>query len=142
MTPRSAARSCLISAVAVLIFACGAGPSGEAGGGVTAGSLTVVASEFAFDPSSVTVAAAQDVSITLENSGAIEHEWAILKAGSNITSEAELAEAQILFILPSVAAGASNTDSFNLAEGNYQIICTIQGHLDAGMKGELTAIAG
>ena len=142
MTPGKLVRLLLIGAVVGLIVACGSGDSEGAEGGAAATSITVVAFEFAFDPSSVTVAAAQDVTITLKNSGAIEHKWVILKAGTSISSEAEFDESQVLFEVPSVAAGESASDSFNVAADNYQIICTIEGHFAAGMKGTLIASSG
>ncbi|MFQ5967694.1 MAG: plastocyanin/azurin family copper-binding protein [Acidimicrobiia bacterium] len=137
------ARLALVTALAGLIVAsCGGGDNGEDAGGSPATSITILATEFAFNPSSVTVAARQDVTITLDNLGAIEHEWTILKAGTTINSEAEFDESQVLFKVPSVAAGQSASGSFNVAAGSYQIICIIQGHFDAGMKGTLSARSG
>lgn len=129
----------LVGAVVGLIAACG---SGDSDGADPATSITVVATEFAFNSSSAKVAAAQDVSITLKNSGVVEHEWAILKAGTSIGSEAEFDESQVLFRLPPVAAGESASNSFNMATGSYQIVCTIEGHFAAGMKGTLIAGPG
>ncbi len=137
MTHGKFAKLFLIGAVVGLAAACGNGDSAAE----PATSITVVANEFAFDPSSVAVAAGQDVTITLNNSGTIAHEWAILSAGTSISSEAEFDESQVLFVLPA-AAGDSVSDSFNLAADEYQIICTIEGHFAAGMKGTLVAGSG
>ena len=139
MTTARLTRLCLVAAVGALIVACGGGDTDGAEGSAATTSITVVATEFAFDPSNVTVAAAQAVTITLNNLGSIEHEWTILKAGTNISSETEFDESQVLFKVPSVAAGASASGTFNVPAGSYQIICNIQGHFDAGMKGTLTA---
>ena len=119
--------------------ACGSGDSDRT---EPATSITVVVNEFAFDPSSVTVTSGHDVTITLKNSGAIEHEWVILKAGITISGEVEFDESQVLFEVPPVAAGESASVSFNLAADSYQIICTIEGHFAAGMKGTLIAGSG
>jgi len=139
MTPGKLARLSLVAAIASLVVACGGGDDGGDAGGSPTTSITVEATEFAFDPSSVTVAAAQNVTITLDNLGSIEHEWTILKAGTNISSETEFDESLVLFKVPSVAAGASASGIFNVPAGSYQIICNIQGHFDAGMKGTLSA---
>ncbi len=138
MTHGKVAKLFLIGAVVGLVAACGNGNSTTA---EPATSITVGASEFAFDPSSVAVAAGQDVTVTLNNSGSIEHEWVILTAGTSISSEAEFDESQVLFNLP-VAAGESVSDSFNLGAGEYQTICAIEGHFAAGMKGTLVAGSG
>ncbi len=138
MTHAKVAKLFLIGAVVGLVAACGSGNSTTT---EPATSITVGANEFAFDPSNVAVAAGQDVTVTLNNSGSIEHEWVILRAGTSISSEAEFDESQVLFNLP-VAAGESVSDSFNLAAAEYQIICAIEGHFAAGMKGTLVAGSG
>ena len=89
MTHGKVAKLFLIGAVVGLVAACGNGNSTTA---EPATSITVGANEFAFDPSSVAVAAGQDVTVTLNNSGSIEHEWVILTAGTSISSEAEFDE--------------------------------------------------
>ena len=81
----------------------------------------------------MTVAAGQDVTVTLKNSGAIEHEWVILGAGTSISSEAKFDQSHVLFEVPIVAAGESASGSFNLAANEYQIICSIEGRLAEGM---------
>ena len=124
----------LAGIVAGLLVGCGAGNSH----GTDATSITVIATEFGFNPSGVNVAAAHDVSITLENPGAVEHEWVVLNAGTNIDSETDFDESQVLFRLSPVAAGETASNSFNLAAGSYQIICSIDRHFAAGMKGTLT----
>ncbi|MCH7900139.1 MAG: hypothetical protein IH818_04415 [Acidobacteria bacterium] len=75
----------------------------------------------------MTVTAGQDVTITLKNSGAIEHEWVILRPGTSISSEAEFDQSQVFYEVPIVAAAESASGSFNLAANEYQIICSIEG---------------
>ena len=53
----------------------------------------------------MTVTAWQDVTITLKNSGTIEHEWVILRPGTSISSEAEFDQSQVFYEVPIVAAG-------------------------------------
>ena len=135
MVSRRLGQLILVGTVIWLLIACGS----DEGGGETA--ITVVASEFAFNPSSVNVAAAQDVTVTLENSGVEEHEWVILGAGTNISIESEFEESQVAFRLP-VGAGESASDIINLPQGSYQIVCTILGHFTEGMEGTLTVGSG
>lgn len=107
-----------------------AAPSGPAT------SVSVSASEFAFDPADVAIVADTDVEVTLDNVGAVEHNWTVLEAGTTISTEADyddgLAVADV-----AAAAGASESGTVNLPAGSYQIICTVPGHFGAGMEGSL-----
>ncbi len=116
--------------------------SNDEGGGTAAPAgpateLSIVTSEFAFDPANVTIVADTDVPVTLENSGSIEHNWNVLALGEEIGSESEFDESLVEAAIGPVDAGATDTGSVNLAAGNYQVICTIAGHFDAGMEGDL-----
>lgn len=108
-----------------------------AGGGGAATEATVSASEFAFDPADVQLVAGQEVSVALENGGAVEHNWTVLS--EEITSEAEFSEDLVVAQVGNTAAGESNDASFTLEPGEYQVICTITGHFDAGMQGTVSA---
>jgi len=147
----------LIAAVALLMAACrptsaavtvggtdSAGQADEVAGGekVAVGSvggtaLTVGADEFVFRPDTWRVPAGQDVTVTIDNHGAIEHNWVILTAGTDISKAAEFSDDMVLFDFGSIAAGVLATRTFNVPGGTYQVICDIPGHLDGGMHGML-----
>lgn len=111
-----------------------------AGGGAPATSLTVEATEFEFDPADVTIAADTDVEVTLDNVGAVEHNWTVLEAGTTIDDESQFDEAlEIVHI--HADAGEATSDTVNLVEGSYQVICTIPGHFSAGMAGTLEVVS-
>ena len=80
-----------------------------------------------------------EVTIRMENMGALEHNWAVLKAGESIPipfDEAEQSD-KILFSAGNVAGGASNEVSFTAPEaGEYNVVCTVPGHA-ALMQGQL-----
>jgi uncharacterized cupredoxin-like copper-binding protein len=114
---------------------------GDEGGGVAAPTapataLTVDADEFSFDPVDAVVVADTDVEVTLDNVGAVEHNWTVLEVGTTVTDEADYDPATAV---AEVAAdpGASGSATVNLPAGDYQVICTIAGHLAAGMEGTL-----
>ena len=115
----------------------GAAPAG--GGGAAATEQTVDASEFAFDPSDLNLAAGQEVTVELDNVGAVEHNFTILNAGEEITSEDQFSEDMVLGAVDNTAAGESGSASFTLEPGTYQAICTIPGHFAAGMNATITA---
>jgi plastocyanin len=88
-----------------------------------AGDVTVVATEFAFEPADITVAADEDVALTLENAGVVEHDITI--------DELDL----------EIYAGATETvtETVNVPAGTYDYYCSIPGHRSSGMEGTLTA---
>jgi len=63
----------------------------------------------------LTVTGGQDVTITLKNTGAIEHEWVILRPGTSHQQRSRVRPVAGLYEVPIVAAGESASGSFNLA---------------------------
>lgn len=128
-------RKILLSLIALMsaLSACG---GSDAANAVT--EFSVSAQEFEFSPSSWTVAANSDVNITFTNDGSVDHEWAVLTEGTNISSGDEFNEEIVLWEVEAIPAGDTVTETFNFAPGTYQVICALEGHLDAGMTGTLT----
>jgi len=123
-----------IAAVLLIVIACGDDDDGAAT------SLSVEADSFSFSPDSYTVAADTDVSVSLENvSDVDEHEWVIVKLGSEISSEADFDEEDVLFEVEAVPPGTTESGTFNIPAGEYQIICALEGHFEGGMEGTLVA---
>ncbi len=125
--------------VIALVASDGGGGSAApaAGGGGATGDATVSATEFAFDPADVALTAGSEVSVTLDNAGAVEHNWTVLS--EEIAAESEFSEDLVLAAVDNTAAGESTSASFTLEPGEYQVICTIPGHFDAGMQGTVSA---
>lgn len=131
----------IIAVLALLVIAlsaCGGsgGPSSE---------ISVDMTEFAFDPDSWEIPAGEQITVQLTNSGTIEHEWVILKPGVTITDESELPDdeetllAEFVYWEEEVEPGGSKTLTFDAPPaGDYQIVCAISGHFNAGMEGSLT----
>lgn len=92
-----------------------------AAAGATA--VTVAAGDLFFDPKELTIAANTDVQVTLNNGGALAHDWAV--RDQNIGTSL-------------LNPGASETITVNLPAGSYQFYCTVPGHAEAGMVGTLT----
>ena len=126
--------------MALVVVACGGADGGGSGDGGSDGGATpatVTASEFAFDPVDLSVAANTDVDVTLKNGGAIDHEWVVLKKGTTISKETEFEESMVELRIDAIGAGAEASKTLNLPAGDYQVICALIGHLNAGMKGTL-----
>ena len=137
MRVRLVAAAIGLALAALAVGACGDGDGG--GGDAASTSIEVTASEFKFEPDSWTVPASEEFTIAFENGGSVEHEWAVIKLGRDIDTEAEFAEDKVLFEVEAIPAGESVTESLTVEDaGIYQVICAIETHFDAGMEGTLT----
>lgn len=123
--------------LAVLLSAC-------AGGSAQATKVTVTMKEFGFEPNVINVSAGTPVELTLINEGAVEHDFVIeVIPVKDVSTEGmdmdHMSGDHAEYDLHSAtAAGATSTLSFTVTEpGTYKIICSVPGHLDAGMTGEL-----
>lgn len=106
--------------------------------------VTVTMKEFGFEPNSITVPAGSPVELTLVNEGAIEHDFVIevipvSDVSSTGSGEGHMSGSHSEYDLhTSTTAGTTSTLTFTPTEpGTYQIICSVPGHKDAGMTGEL-----
>lgn len=152
-TMRSTARilndvsMCIGAALAMLFSGCSStnGPDGSSTTEpipAASTTLAVTAIEFGYDTTTWAVPVSTPITITLTNDGTIPHEWAVLKVGVHIDNQAQFREDMVLFEVEALKEGTSATQKFSLDEpGPYQIICAIQGHLDAGMSGKITALS-
>ena len=127
-----------VLSLALLAAACGGGgDEGDGGGGGTTGAtgptattsappagetLSVTASEFKFDPATLTASADTDVTIQVVNNGTIEHDFTIDEASVKIA----------------VPATETGTATVSLPAGTYTFYCSVPGHKEAGMSGTLT----
>ena len=89
--------------------------------------LKVVSSEFEFEPTSLTLTAGVATRIELENHGAVDH--ALIVAAPD--GKGDLIHLHAL-------AHATDAGTYRIDQpGRYEILCTIAGHTEAGMVGEL-----
>jgi plastocyanin len=124
----------LLSAMALIagMFGVGLGLRAvdEAGGGGTvagaASTATIHLTEFALEPSSVTLASGGTLAV--HNDGSVQHDLAI--EGTD-------------FRTPLIGGGESfNLSLAGLAPGTYNLICQVVGHASAGMRGTLVVTEG
>jgi len=138
-------RMFFILVLAILLTGCaGAGASPP-----EAPEITVEATDFAYNPVSVTVPAGQPVTLTLNNTGAVEHDFVVDKI--NVTnvqaSDSGPAEHHQMGDAPEYDlhffARAGDTAVLNftaLEPGTYEVFCSIEGHKEAGMIGQLIVL--
>jgi len=129
-----------VSLLGVLLFvSTAAAACGDSGGGsdpVTA--FKVKATDFEFDSTEWTVPAGKPISITLTNGGKVQHEWAVINLGMDLEKGSDFTEDHVLWEIEKQDAGVTVTESFTFdTPGTYQIVCALEGHVDAGMVGKL-----
>ncbi|MBC8363880.1 MAG: cupredoxin domain-containing protein [Actinobacteria bacterium] len=137
----------LLAIMTLFAAACGGGggdsDSDNDDGGSSADpvtSLSVVGNEFSFEPGDFTIAAGQEVTVTYRNDGAVDHSFTILEEGTVISKledyneDMEIPDTHI-----HLEPGETGSATFTISKpGRYQFICELPGHLEAGMKGQLT----
>jgi high-affinity iron transporter len=126
--PATTAAATLV--IALFLAACSGGGASTAAapGGASAGSgptVKVGASEYEFDPDTITVAAGQ-VTFEVTNNGTEEHEFELFK-GDIVVDELE-----------GLVPGLTRTLPVTLEAGDYTFACKLAGHDLAGMTGTLT----
>jgi uncharacterized cupredoxin-like copper-binding protein len=134
----------LLTVLAVtLLSACASGPSKPAT------DITVEMTDFAYTPSSITVPAGAPVTVTVKNTGNIEHDFVVEKVNATTKviedsgSDAHHAHGEEQNYDLHVSANAGETTVFELTvaePGTYEIFCSVEGHKEAGMIGELVVL--
>ena len=97
------------------------GGGGGAAATASAAGASVDLTEFAIEPSDLTLPAGGGV-VTITNAGTVDH---------NLSVDGQTSE-----MIP--AGGTAELDLTGLADGSYEMTCQVAGHADAGMKGTLT----
>ena len=117
----------------LVLAACG--PSAETPSGVR-----VAASEFRFEPASLTLKANTSTSLTFKNAGQTLHDLTIVSGPGIPTPDAHaggdhMADKQPYHVV--AEAGKEVTLALNLPAGSYTFICSVQGHKELGMQGTI-----
>ncbi len=121
-----------LSPLAALFVAFAAGCGGdddEPGRTVTAQAgeaITVVADEYSFDPETIVLTGAGELTVELDNQGTLAHNLRVFDGGSDIGGT------------PTFAGGDARSGTFDVEPGEYELVCTVGDHADLGMTGKLT----
>ena len=87
--------------------------------------ITIIATEFGFEPASIELQAGEPVNIMLVNEGVIDHELQIEDFDFHVHA------------LPGESAMAGFTPEVS---GTYEFACLLPGHYEAGMIGDLEVV--
>ena len=124
--------------ILMILSACGSMGSS----GAPKASISIEMNEFMFSPKEMTVFSGKETTLELKNSGAVEHDFTILKKGAVAKTPFDR-EKQAGNILAEFRLGTGKSDTFNFTlpePGDYAIVCGVPGHVEAGMVGKLTAV--
>lgn len=116
--------SALALGAALALTACSgtpATPTEPAGQNITVGALDA----FAFDPAALSAKVGEEVTVTLDNKGVLEHNFVITEFDVHLG--------------PLAGGTKSAPGTFTpTAAGTYTYFCDVPGHREAGMEGTLT----
>ena len=128
--PRMVTLAVGANALSLLVACSGTGqPVGGGGGGEHAAAPTtidVTLTEFAIEPAAIEAASGAPIAFSITNAGSAPHTFGVTAAGRTYET-------------PTIDAGGTATlDVPSLEAGSYEILCTVPGHDQLGMKGTLT----
>ncbi len=126
----------LFLGLTLLLSACGSnGPSNT---------IDVTMTDFMFQPAEFTIPAGEEITVNATNSGAVVHEFVIMKYGQNIGDTFGDEDEGNIYWEIEVDPGQSKTATFTAPTdlGEYQLVCGTEGHFQAGMSGKITVAAG
>lgn len=86
--------------------------------------LAIEAGDLYYEPTNL-AASPGDVTFTMRNVGAIEHDLVIEELGDQV-------------IIGLIGAGETETSTIALEAGSYTLYCTVPGHRQAGMEATLS----
>ena len=122
----------------LLLVSCGGGaskPSTE---------IDVTMTDFQFSPTIFTVPAGQEITLNASNTGAVIHNFIIMKAGTSVGTEFNDEDLPNVYWKLEIPAGGSEETSFTAPDepGEYEVVCSTPGHVQAGMVAKLNVVAG
>ncbi len=102
------------------------------------GTINVILTDFEFSSVSSAVISGEPIVVNLENRSSHAHTWALLTAGTQWATWEDFDLEQILATSQGIPGDGTATLEFIAPEpGTYQVVCTVRGHIQRGMVGEL-----
>ena len=113
------------------------------GGNSAKTSYRVTLTDFAFTPNAYTVPAGKEITLDVANTGAVIHNFIIMNLGTSAGTEFTAEDDANVFWKMELPAGGSTTSTFTAPTepGEYEVVCSTPGHLQAGMIGKMTVVA-
>jgi plastocyanin len=124
----------LALSLTLALTACGTGSRSS-----TSTTLNIQMSDFAFSPSEFSVPAGAEITLNLSNLGVVEHQFVIMKKGAEVTPPFSEDDRPSIYWETKLESGNDESVKFTAPSvpGEYQIVCGVPGHLEAGMVAKL-----
>ncbi len=105
--------------------------------------LDVAMTDFAFTPTTYLVPAGREITLNLQNNGAVAHEFILMKYGTDVGADFGAEDTPNIYWQTDLVAGQGGSYTFTAPSqpGDYQVLCGIPGHFMAGMSARLTVVA-
>ena len=106
-------------------------------------SLKLTLTDFSYTPSEFTVPAGKEITLDAANNGAVVHNYIIMNLGTDAGTEWTAEDEANVYWKLEIPAGGSTTTTFTAPSepGEYEVVCSTPGHLQAGMVGKLIVVA-
>lgn len=126
----------ILVSLALGLVACGANAGAST-------NLSVNMTEFTFNPATFTVPAGKEITLNLNNIGAVEHEFIIMEQGAQVGEDFGDEDMPNIYWQAKQGPGTSGAYTFTAPSqpGEYQVVCGTPGHYMAGMVGKLVVVA-
>lgn len=128
----------ILMVISLGLAACGGNVSGPTT------TIDVTLSDFQFQPSAFTVPAGQEITLNAANSGGVVHSFVIMQQGQSAGTEFNAEDQPNVYWTVEVQPGGTTNTTFMAPSepGDYEVVCHIPGHLQAGMVGKMTVVVG
>ena len=126
--------------LAAVLFSLVLTSCGGAGGAST--SIDVKMTDFQFQPNQFTVPAGQEITLTSSNSGAVVHNFVIMKLGTSAGPMFDEEDIPNVYWEVELLPGADTNTSFTAPTepGDYEVVCRTEGHIASGMVSKLIVV--
>jgi uncharacterized cupredoxin-like copper-binding protein len=124
-----------ITAISIVLASCGGTPAPT-----TEIDLTVT--DFQFSPNSFRVPAGKEITLNTSNSGAALHNLIIMSLGKKAGAEFGEEDLPNIYWKLEMPPGDNSSTTFTAPKepGDYEIVCSIPGHIQAGMHGNMRVV--
>lgn len=129
-----------LGVLCLVLTACAAGSAPAA-----STSINVEMTDFQFTSNSFTVPAGQQIDFTATNNGGVEHSFVIMKLGAQVNAGfSGKDQANVYWEEAAIPVGQTLKATFTAPSepGDYQVVCAVPGHIEAGMVAKLTVVSG
>jgi len=114
------------------------------GGSGPTTTINVTMTDFQFTPNEFTVPAGQEITLNVTNTGAVVHNFIIMKLGTTAGATYEDDDdANVYWGERDIQPGGDFSVTFTAPTepGEYEVVCRTEGHIASGMIAKLTVVA-